>query len=316
MPPRKLPAFGVTKLDPGQDRIGGRVQMQVQRNIRFIETQGNRLAWSRASDCPCSSVNDQTQQADPTCPICHGTNLIYFGPENYIVPPTVGDLDPVQQKLVLGGLTANGKTAPSSAVIRGLMQRIATDQTSVNRVGPWMFGVAHVTVRPENIIGFMDRLVQLDALVNFSESVEFVHDGNDSIPQVLPLRYYAVGVNAVHAVNPANPSQVIRYEEQQDFEIGGANCVIRSNESETGAVVWYPGKAPVSGTKLSIHYSMHPTWVVMEHPHNTRIVTTFLREPNPTTPFGSPALNPIQAMLKLEYLPWPGTSPADPLPEM
>ena len=48
---------------------------------------------------------------------------------------------------------------------------------------------------------------------------------------------------------------------------------------------------------------MHPTWLVVEHPHVVREAPQRKNIKNKVTPFGTPRDLPIQGMVELEFLP-------------
>jgi hypothetical protein len=66
-----------------------------------ITTKGYRMWWSRGGLCPCSN-NDQTEQPDPTCPLCGGDGYYYFLPDEALRTGALEDSEgnPVQLRSV------------------------------------------------------------------------------------------------------------------------------------------------------------------------------------------------------------------------
>jgi len=266
------PTFGITKLPTGQQKAKtGGAELHHERLLRNIESQGVRLAWSRASVCPCSPPHDQTNAPDPLCDMCDGGGVYYFGPKDYSPPEEAGVLTEIHDEI----LARDG-----AAVIRGVIQRVTQAQDFYDVLGNWVRGTMAVTVRPENKIGYYDRLVNFDSEVPYSELVE---QGSDTTVAIR-LRYLATDVTTVR-------SESTRYEQGNDF------CV------EKGRIKWKPGKAPSVGTRLSVHYLMHPTWLVIDHPHVLRGIQRRRKIKVKTTPIGTPVQLPIQASVRLEFLP-------------
>jgi hypothetical protein len=275
--------YGITDLPPGAKRKAGVPEVRIARVIQNIELLGVRLAWSRACFCPCAPNNAQTQQPDPLCPKCRGTGFFYFGPRDYTPPVEAGELDDVQKE-VLG--------RDGAAVIRGLVTRSTQEQNPYDMLGNWVRGAMFVTVRPENRLGYLDRLINLDAEMVYNEVVEVAADPDDptAVHPILPvpLRYLAASVNTVQTTDT-------RYEQGAHFEV------------ERGRIRWVsPALEP--GMRLGVHYHTHPVWLVVEHPHVVR-ETQRLRKAGCDVKgqsHGTPLALPVQAMVQLEFLHEPG----------
>ena len=69
--------------------------------------------------------------------------------------------------------------------------------------------------------------------------------------------------------------------------------------------MWYPGNEPVVDTRVGLHYSCHPTFLVTEHPHVVRsTLKKFKKDPATLdTPLGDANPLPIQARVKYDFLP-------------
>jgi hypothetical protein len=170
-----------------------------------------------------------------------------------------------------------------AAVIRGTILSVGRNVEAYDKLGPWVFGSAVVTVRHPNKIGYWDRMVNLDAEVNFTETVDI---GTDlSLP--VPLRYPATGVNIVM------DHEGKRFEQGEDFNVNSA-----------GQLEWVPGFEPAASSRISAHYLTHPCWLVWEHPHAFREASIkFKKGTNElVTPLGDPQPLPIHALMRLEYL--------------
>jgi len=249
--------------------------MELNKLIGSIETEGVRFAWTRAADCPCVGNNPQTRQPDPNCPLCHGLSVFYFGPENYVPPAAVGTLTSLQKAI----LAVDG-----AVVIKGVMAKATQEFDLYDVLGRWYWGAMMVTVRPENKIGYYDRLVNLDTEVVYYQTVHYVAPA-----PTIPLRYRATAVNIVR-------SDTTIYREGQHFQ------------NINGILTWIPTQVPSMNLNLSVHYQMHPTWVVMDHPHAAR-ETGIRRKAPASVGEGLPTPLPIQGHVRLEFLPVPGGAP-------
>lgn len=240
----------------------------------LIELAGARLAWSRMSSCPCARINTETSQPDPRCKVCNGDGFFRFGPANYVPPAEAGVLDTVQQAVV---------ATDGAAVIRGIIDHGAAQPDAFDKLGDWNRGAMFVTVRAENVIGYFDRLVNLDSVIATTEVRVMPADGS----LIFPLRYPVVSFNAAFSVTlgSATPD---RFYTGLDFEL-----------TSTGQVSWYAGRAPAPGTRISWHYLSHPAWIVSEHPHVAR------ETPNRKKTKSEPKMLPLRAEVKLEYVPIP-----------
>lgn len=247
--------------------------VEVDDLITLIE-RGPRLAWSIACECPCNGPNPQTDQIDPNCPKCRGEGVFYTGPKNYVAPAEAGMLTALHELIL---------ARDDGVVIRGVISRVTRAQELFDIIGRWDRGTMQVSVRPENRIGYLDRLVNLDAVMTYAEVVTA-----GPVDVSLALRYPAFAVTTVQSLTE-------RWEEDRDFAV------------RDGAIEWHAGRAPAEATRLSVHYTMHPTWLVWTHPHVNRVYTS-TRRGSPTTPTGTPTELPIQAAVRLEFLPVPSAA--------
>lgn len=254
-----------------QKEAGKRVDFKPDEYVLMIETKGYRLAWSRASFCPCQPINDQTDQPDPTCSLCGGTGWIRFRPEEAVVDVRVrGPLDDLQQSIV----------DDNAAVIRGIMTSITNTKIPYDQVMPRVEGMLNVTVRHENKLGYYDRLVNLDSTIIYSQIYDYGGEAETELRY--PVRY----------VNQLRSTATI-YTELTKYNPGGHFQVV------SGKIVWESGKAPPTNERLVAHYLTHPTWRVIEHPHAIRTTPVKYKTKSPT---GNPESLPVQGVCKLEFM--------------
>jgi hypothetical protein len=290
----ETPVTGITELPAGKQKETGKSSFDNDELIRHVELLGARVAWSRASVCPCRNFTGETQQPDPTCVKCQGRGFFFFGPDNYTAPEQAGTLTQLQQAI----LADDG-----AAVIRTLFTRSTHITDPYDLLGTWTRGSMFVTVRPENKIGYYDRLVNLDAEVCYTELIEIDLDVNATaqtgvtinagLVDPIRLRYRATAVNRVDTVTA-------QYRGSEHFLL-----------TDTGDIDWI-ADVPTPDTsrdidnsilRFSVHYNMHPTWLIVEHPHVFRETPARKKVRNRVTPFGTPTAHPIQALARLEFLP-------------
>ena len=254
--------WGRTDLPDG--KVNSIAELEHDEVTKLIELMGTRLVWSRMAFCPCAEVNDETQQPDPNCTKCRGRRAFHFGPRDYAAPDQVGTLTTLQRAI---------QADDGGAIIRGLVQRSQNVQDANDKLGNWVRGEMYVSVRWENLIGYYDRLTAIDATIAYSEVITLT--GTVTVP----LRYRAVQVNVIESVDR-------RYDMDVDYEV-----------TADGKVRWIID--PPSG-RVSVHYVMHPTFLVAEHPHVLRATPRRKKKPGL---YGEPQPQPIQAMIQLEFLP-------------
>lgn len=269
--PKLTPKAGAIGLLEGQKEAGKRVDFKPDDFTLAVETKGYRLAWSRASFCPCKPINEQTEQPDPNCPICEGSGWIRFKPEGAVTNiATIGELDALQQAIV----------NDNAAVIRGIMSGITNNRVPYDQVLPRLEGVMNVTVRHENKLGYHDRLVNLDSTIIYSQVLDY--DGTALTALRYPVRY----INLIRSTTKTY-LQVSDENPTGDFKL------------VEGKIQWQSGKAPAADERLAVHYLTHPTWRVVEHPHAMR--TTPVKYKTKSN-VGDPEPLPVQGICKLEFM--------------
>lgn len=260
----------ITGLPAGSPRTSVVPEVRNQSVEKLIELRGERLAWTRAGACPCSH-NAETDQPDPTCSLCNGLGWFYFAPREYN-PTDKGELTTVQQAI----LDDSG-----AVVIKGATQRAIVAQTPYTGLGNWRTGQLMVSVRGENRLGYYDRLVNLDREICYYEIVEVPAD--EAVP--IRLRYRASGINIVRSLDTV-------YAYDAEYQL-----------TPRGELEFFPGLRPPPGTTLGVHYLMHPTFLVTDYPHATRGTTALRRRTPRVSPTGNPQILPIQAEIRLEFVP-------------
>lgn len=251
----------------GTKQTGQRVDFRPTQFDLAIETKGYLLAWTSASICPCISPVPQSQQPDPNCTLCDGSGWVYFGPGS----------DQDLSEYVFTDLQQSILTNTSARVIRGIITNIANKQDQLDKVSNWVDGSMRLTVRPENKIGFWDRFVGLNCNIIYSESAKA--DGS----ALLTPRYPIVEMTQIRSITTV-------YTLGTDYEI-----------TTSGNVSWLL-TPPVADTVLALHYTCHPTWLVVNHPHSSRVTSRLFKTPTPNTPTGNAVDLPTQASVMYEFL--------------
>lgn len=249
----------------------------------LLERSGGRFAWLRQTICPCEGVTPEVRRPTPGCPLCDGQGLLYFGLPSVAQDPTlIGDLTPLQRAYVdqSGAIVIKGVFAKAKAV--GTL-----DDTPLGR---WQSAEPSITVRPENKVGFADRLVELDNELVFSETSRMPL-ATAASPLRVPTRYPAIDVSLVRSLETV-------YVIDIDYTV------------ELGAINFIDGRQPAPETILALHYTTFPVWRVIKHPHLLRETSRlFPSAAAPTsftqellTPTGRPTRLPIQCEVGLEFV--------------
>jgi hypothetical protein len=243
-----------------------------------ILTKGYRMYWSRAAICPCRN-NEQTDQPDPTCGTCRGYGYLYFLPDPAL-PSAPKDAE--GNEIVLND-------AGDGVMIWVLMTQLTQDVQVFEKFGEWIFGLTRCSTQPENRLGYRDRLVSVDSEMVWAQLVEA--DGTNAIPIVgaykgggpvsKGFRYGFLTVNLLR-------SKATVYREGADF-----------SRTSVGGIAWIT-TPPVAGTLLTIHGTIRPHWVVMDHMHTIR--DTFLEGSDPSIKAQKFRKLPVQVVATLDFL--------------
>jgi hypothetical protein len=265
------PETGVIGIPEGVKEAGKRVDFKPNDFDFMIETKGYRMAWQRASLCPCQSVTSKTEQPNPNCSLCGGNGWTYFGRGSESLEDDVGTLDDIQAAIV---------SDMNAYVIRGIMTNLTNMPDANQTVGFWQAGDMKCTVRPENKLGYYDKLVSLDSEIGYSERL--TADGSNK----LTTRFRATNCNLLRT-------------ETRVYEIG-----TDYNISTTGEVTFLQN-TPIAGQTVGIHYLCHPTFLVVDHPHSIRTSLLKYKKASLQSPVGDPLRLPIQATVRLDFVPEP-----------
>lgn len=261
---------GTVGLPAGVKEAGRRVDFKPDAFTLAIETKSfGRLAWTQACYCPCVPNNTQTDQPDPNCTLCGGHGWLMFQPALAETDPNViGELNSLQTKLVADN---------SASIIMGIMHSFFGKEEPYEAARRRIQGTANCTVRPENKLGYWDRLVNLDALIVYSQNVESVSG------DYLDLTYPVVQMNLLRSTG-------------QVFE-EGTTTDPKDFVLEDGRVKWTT--PPGGGVRMAAHYLCHPTWRVIEHPHTTRVTPVKFKT---KSAIGDQIPLPVQAVVRYEFL--------------
>jgi hypothetical protein len=242
---------------------------------RLITTKGYKVWWSRRGICPCVN-NDQTEQPDPVCKLCHGDGYYSFLPDAHVA---AGDLK--------DGFNNPITVSPDGKAIQiyVLMTSMTQDVEVFEKFGEWVFGTARASTQYQNKLGYRDRLVPVDAEMIWMQVIEY--DGGATIGitgrrKKNGLRYPVVTIDELRSVDKV-------FHLQDDYVL-----------SPQGEIDWIPGHLPVKGTRLSFHGTIHPPWIVLDHVNTYR--DTLLTKGGARLEGQRATKLPVQAVVKLEFL--------------
>lgn len=239
-----------------------------------ITTKGYRMWWSRAGICPCTN-NTQTEQPEIICPLCKGDNYYYFPPDAAIANGATEDSE---------GNAVTMSPDGSAIGIYVLMTSMTQDTQIFEKFGEWVFGMAKVTTQHPNKLGYRDRLTALDSEMTWAQVIEY--DGSEIITVKgergkSGLRYPIVCLHQLRSISTI-------YRLGQDFVL-----------TTKGELQWMTGRAPTSGTRLSLHCTVHPVWVVVEHVNSYRDTQL---DTDGTIKNQKHTKLPIHSVVKLDFL--------------
>jgi len=160
---------------------------------------------------------------------------------------------------------------------------LTQDPQVFEKFGEWIMGTGKATTQAQNKLGYRDRLVAVDAEMTWAQIVEC--DGGPEIVvtggyKKSGLRYPFVTINHFRSL-----TKVYR---------DGADYVL----TPQGTIRWI-GSPPASGTRLSLHGTIHPVWIVMDHLNAYR---DSLAEGGAGVASQKRQELPVQAMVKLDFL--------------
>lgn len=277
-------ASGVSRRQ-GQDVNTRKTRAQF-RQIEFqraILQHGHYLSWSKAVICPCMSA--ETEQTRVNCATCDGSGFYY--------------IDPI--------------------MIRGIMSSLERNERVFEKFGTWVEGSSQITVEPQYRMGYRDRVEMQDTVMTHNELFKKgdrrgtrsrLPDGTDSV------RYRIVrAVKLVVSVGSLNVECCAESAIPAGVDLDDADAVFPLEEgyhfrvTKDGWIEWLPRGADLvpDGAWLSVLYEYAPVYIVVSHPHATRMETIETKAPTQ-----QPFALPVQALVKLDYL----SDITSPLPSM
>jgi hypothetical protein len=204
-----------------------------------IQAHGFWFRWSRALTCPCR-LNAVTDQWDPTCARCGGDGWLYVNPCAATERHLNRDYSRVQ----------------------AIFSSVDNKPSISEEFGGMHFGEAQLTVHNTMRVTNRDRFVSEEQLIGYSELL--VRGAADDVPvgksrfsrdvQRTAMRYEPVEINYVADDDGAGNETV--YYAGEDF-------VLKPITGENPAQLsWLPGEGPPVGRLYTLHYVMHPVWIV------------------------------------------------------
>jgi len=241
-----------------------------------ILSKGYDLWWSRSAPCPCSN-NVQTEQPNILCTLCKGTGFYLFLPEPTVIAG--GTKDRYGNEVVV---SPDGKAISIKAIMTSMTQ----DVQVFEKFGEWVFGTSRVTTQAGNRLGYRDRLTAMKSEMVYAQHIDYA--GGDVIAVVgdrnkQGLRYPMVRVHDFRSVDTV-------YRENRDWIL-----------TVDGEIQWHPAftARPATGTRLVVHGTVRPVWIVMDIVHAYRDTQVEGGKGIPSQKF---TILPVQAVVKLEYL--------------
>lgn len=237
---------------------------------RLVAQKGLAVRWTQTAECPCKpkSVDtgfnlqdiddiDSGEGATSACPVCAGAGLIYHSPQ--------------EVKAIITGAEGDYLNA---------------------RYGGYREGVINITLNPEHLPSFGDRLELLESVMLYRETIEV------GALDLQPLRF-AIAQRDLRLRDGDRSFRVI-YAHKTDPLTGLALADGDITESgdyavEDSKIRWI--NKPEEGTRVSFTYFIHPTYTVASYPNSIRDTKT--RKKSPTEQL-TPLLVRVQA--KLEFL--------------
>jgi len=242
---------------------------------RLFKTKGYELWWSRGGICPCE-LNDQTEQADPNCPLCRGKGFYYYLPDPAVTAGATEDK---------AGNPIELNDAGDAIGIQAIMTSMTQDVQIFEKFGEWVFGMCRVTTQWENHLAYGDRLISRRSIMPWNQVI--VASGAAEIAVVggeskAGLRYALAEIVSLRSVARA-------FRNGEDFDL-----------SPEGTIRWL-ATPPVSGTRLSLGGFIHPVWIVQDFAHVYRdtLVQKKAASDRPEDQFQH---MPIQTVAKLDFL--------------
>jgi len=258
----QLPSRQPPKLTP-------RVDFNAEDFRRFIFSQGLRVKWQQAARCACSdtdtgftttlSSSTGARRHRPDCTACDGRGYLYHSAQEI------------------------------RAIVTGA--RKADERFSSAGGSEYADAEAGFTFLPEHLPAPGDRLTLLDAEIVFRELIIRGEGDTDALTYPPAERAHDLDTGAqlfsVRYVRAAGLDGVIlprTYAEGEDFTAEGAG------------LTWTdPTDAPPPGSRVSVTYYTHPSFIVIDTPRAVRDAWRARKAPAPY-----PITLPIHARAALE----------------
>lgn len=220
---------------------------------KLIQFHGLKYWWSRALECPCR-LNNTTDQWDPTCARCGGDGWLYVNP-----------------------CAAQERHLPNRdyTEIQAVFSMVTSNQGDkfIEEFGSYDDGDAQLTVQNAMRVGWRDRFIGIEQEIAFTELLE--RGAGDVVPvgmtgrtraeQQTAMRYEPNTINYIEDDDGAG-NRTVYYE--------GTDWTLRDRiGDEPRKLVWQTGQGPPSGRIYTIHYVIHPVWIVdsaVYHVQNSR----------------------------------------------
>jgi len=240
---------------------------------QLITTKGYRMWWSRAGVCPCEQ-NKQTQQPQLNCPLCRGKGYFYYLPDVAVI-----DGSPVDAY----GNAVDLNTAGDGVSIYVVKTALTEDVQVFEKFGEWVFGTTRGTVQWQNRLGYRDRLVERDSVMPWNQIV--ITDGTGTMKVTGGFDKAGIRYPVVELIYCRSIAR--EYRLNRDLIL-----------TPTGELEWMI-TPPDPKTRLSITYTMHPVWIVMDYVHAIRDTLVSFKAKAKADEFRK---LPLQAMMKLDFL--------------
>lgn len=239
---------------------------------RLIIQKGLRCEWTQASQCPCSQksteygldLRDVTDiDSNPglnnqSCPVCKGNGFIYHSPQEI------------------------------KAITTGVRTDTEVAEYGLNRTGDVKF-----TVQPEHLLSYGDRIKLKDSVIVYREVLTKTASNTVSLKFPIVQRTLdivggplTIGVTYCHIAD-SNGLTLVNGE-----RIQGTHFTV----DVSGRLVWNGDvNTPAVGTKYTVNYYAHPTYVIIDYPHTVRDTFNMFK----TNGLEVPTPLPVQAVAKL-----------------
>ena len=214
---------------------------------RLVAQKGLLVRWTQTAECPCTppanqtgfdlqGVNDidSTLGASTDCPVCKGSGLLYHSSQNI--------------KAIVTGASGDYLNA---------------------RYGGYREGTINVTLNPEHLPSFGDRLELLESVMLYRETVTV---GTNDIQS---LRF-PITQRSLKLKTGESDFSVI-YAHKTDVTTGLTD--VNGNITSTGDFVVENNKIkwinrPVEGTRVTFTYFINPSYTVVSYPASIRDTKT------------------------------------------